>query len=153
MQKIPPCHTTHKKMSHWSKLSVHLCETACSSGSITLIQTLVCVCKILHAKFFQPGSLKTIGINVDTEWYYIFINLFFSLLHKIECTNTAPWLGEQQGFALMTNKLSMFTNISAPQMKYRFSKSWWVLGEGMFVCIWVCDHFPLLLFYSKKSHG
>lgn len=31
------------------------------------------------------------------------------------------WLGEPQGWGLMTNKLSMCTNTSALQMKYRFS--------------------------------
>lgn len=51
------------------------------------------------------------------------------------------WLGEPQGWGLMTNKLSMCTNTSALQMKYRFSTGpkadeYWLKGR---VCVCVCE--------------
>lgn len=145
-------------MSHWSGLSLDLCVTACLGRSITLIQPQVCVCTNQPTTFLQPGSLQTLRRNADTESYSL--GGFFSRPHKIKRTNAAPWLGEPQGLGLMTNKLSVCTNISAPQMKYRFSrhpKSWWVLGEGMFVCIWVwAILFFLFVLYGpqkNQTHG
>lgn len=84
----------------------------------------------LHGLVCSP----VMGAQANTQSY----SLFCQALSQLN-TNTETWLGEPQGLGLMTNKLSVRTNISAPQMKYRFSPSQKLIGNRWgCVCLYAC---------------
>lgn len=113
---------THKQTNkcHRSGLSFDLCVRACHGRSITLIRPQVCVFTNLSPTPLTPWHFSTTCAHTHTHSHILpFLKPTQTELNTH--TYTATWLGEPQGLGLMTNKLSVCTNTSAPQMKYRFS--------------------------------
>lgn len=102
------CAKTNKNIGYWLMLNLHFCVGAHHDRSITFYQPQLCICTLLSA-------LQS-WLHMLTQSHILFCQALSELN-----TNTETWLGEPQGLGLMTNKLSVCTNISAPQMKYGFS--------------------------------